>query len=214
MLNDKNPTPVALNPQVMINCEAGGTCNGGDPSGVYYHAYHSGIPDSTCMEYQAKNLNTWTCDPIDICKDCRGPAPDEGKDGQENCWAVTEFKRYYVSNFYVLYGADRMKAEIFMNGPISCGLMVTDGFEAYTGGIYSETNSWPIINHEISIVGWGFDEESQSEFWIGRNSWGTYWGEQGFFRIKMHSDNLAVEADCSAGIPTFTKPTSTFFDPI
>jgi len=70
-----------------------------------------------------------------------------------------------------------MKAEIYQNGPISCGMDVTDPFEAYTGGIYSEVKRFPMINHEISILGWGYDEDSKQEFWIGRNSWGTYWGE-------------------------------------
>jgi len=34
---------------------------------------------------------------------------------------------------------------------------VTDAFEAYTGGIYSEKKMFPMINHEISILGWGLD---------------------------------------------------------
>lgn len=70
-----------------------------------------------------------------------------------------------------------MKAELYANGPISCGIAVTDNFEAYTGGIYSEVKKFPMINHELAIVGWGLDEETQTEYWIGRNSWGTYWGE-------------------------------------
>ena len=49
LLKDVAPTPVGLNAQVMVNCDAGGSCNGGNPLGVYYHAYHTGIPDSSCM---------------------------------------------------------------------------------------------------------------------------------------------------------------------
>lgn len=205
LLKDHNPTPIDLNAQVMINCEAGGDCNGGDPSGVYQYAFDKGIPDSSCEQYVAKNLNKDTCGPMDICKDCRGPPPAPGDDGQENCWAV-DYKKYFVSSYYSISGADQMKAELTKYGPISCGIMATDPFEHYTGGIYSEVQSWPMINHEIAVVGWGFDEASQTEYWIGRNSWGTYWGEMGFFRMEMHKNNLAIETDCSAGIPTFVKP--------
>lgn len=88
-----------------------------------------------------------------------------------------------------------MKAELYANGPISCGIHVTDNFASnYKGGIYSEKVLLPIVNHEISVVGYGYDEETDQEFWIGRNSWGAYWGEEGFFRMKMHGDNLAIES--------------------
>jgi len=33
--------------------------------------------------------------------------------------------------------------------------MVTDEFEKYTSGIYSEKSFFPMINHEIAVVGWG-----------------------------------------------------------
>jgi cathepsin X len=138
LLKDHNPTPVGLNPQVMVNCQAGGDCNGGDPSGVYDYAYTTGIPDSSCEQYVAKNLNKNSCDAIDVCRDCRGPPPAEGQSGLDNCWAVTNYKKYYASNYYSISGADQMKAEIFKNGPIACGIDATDAFELYNGGIYSE----------------------------------------------------------------------------
>jgi len=78
-----------------------------------------------------------------------------------------------------------MKAEILNFGPIACGVHATDKFEEYTGGIYSEFVGYPEINHEIAVVGWGKDDNSGEEYWIGRNSWGTYWGENGFFKMKM-----------------------------
>lgn len=99
-----------------------------------------------------------------------------------------------------------MKAEIHAHGPISCGIHVSDAFVEYTGGIYSEHIRFPMINHEISVVGYGHDDESGQDYWIGRNSWGSYWGEWGFFRMKMHGDGLAIESDCVAGIPTYDKP--------
>ena len=121
-------------------------------------------------------------------------------DGHSTCTAIEKYPNYKVSEYGFVAGADRMKAEIYARGPIGCGMMVTDKFEKYTGGVYSEFTLFPQINHEISIVGWG-KTETGTEYWIGRNSWGTYWGENGWFRIKMHHDNLGIESDCDWGIP-------------
>ena len=70
----------------------------------------------------------------------------------------------------------------------------------YHGGIFSQKTD-ARLNHAISVVGWGKDKESGEEYWVGRNSWGTYWGEEGFFRIKMYEDNLSIMSDCLFAIP-------------
>lgn len=80
LYNGLYTTPIDLNAQVIVNCRAGGSCNGGDPSGVYDYAYTFGIPDSSCEQYVAANLQK-RCSPLDLCKDCRGPPPEVGDDG-------------------------------------------------------------------------------------------------------------------------------------
>lgn len=81
------------------------------------------------MNYIAVNLKKDTCDAIDICRDCRGPPPAEGAELEENCWAVTNFRKYYVSSYHGFSGIHAMKAELLKNGPISCGVGATDKFE-------------------------------------------------------------------------------------
>ena len=74
---------------------------------------------------------------MDICKECAPPAPRKEEDGQENCFAVQEFRKYYVSSYYKLSSPEQMKADIYHYGPISCGIFATPAFESYTSGIYS-----------------------------------------------------------------------------
>lgn len=191
----------ALSPQVIINCKAGGTCNGGDPLGVYKYGNTSGIPDDTCQQYVAKDPAEYSCSPMQQCMTCVPPAPAPGQEG--NCSAIETFPRYYVSAYGSVSGIQAMKEQIYQYGPIGCGVDASAQFELYTGGIFSEWILFPEINHEISVVGWGV--ENNTEYWIGRNSWGTYWGENGFFRILMGKDNLDIEKDCDWGIPTLPK---------
>eukprot|EP00455_Lapot_gusevi_P042960 TRINITY_DN5170_c0_g1_i2.p1 TRINITY_DN5170_c0_g1~~TRINITY_DN5170_c0_g1_i2.p1 ORF type:complete len:601 (+),score=211.68 TRINITY_DN5170_c0_g1_i2:77-1879(+) len=192
----KGLTPhLVLAPQVLINCNGGGSCEGGDPSGAYDYIQQNGISDETCQPYRAADGQ---CDSLAICDNCHS-TPSNFTPGV--CEQQKTFNLYYVSQYGSVSGIDQMKAEIYARGPIGCGISVTSGFEAYTGGIYSEFSLFPMINHEISVVGWGV--ENGTAYWVGRNSWGTYWGEQGFFRIKMGSDNLAIETDCVWGVPAF-----------
>lgn len=105
---------------MVINCQAGGSCNGGDPAQVFEYAMSDGLVHSSCMNYIAYNEVDSLCGAIDICRDCKGPAPLAGESGIKNCEAVTD-KRYYVNEYWHVVGAEQMKAEL-QDGPISCGI--------------------------------------------------------------------------------------------
>jgi cathepsin X len=157
---------INLAPQVLINCDTGGSCNGGNPGGAYRYIKQSGITDQTCQAYQATNL---ACDDLAVCETC-SPGANSSTFTPGTCEKVDAPLVYTVSEYGSVKGADAMKAEIFARGPIGCGVDATDGFEAYTGGVYSEAKRFAMINHEISVAGWGVDEDG-TEYWIGRNSW-------------------------------------------
>jgi len=210
ILNNAQYPQIALSPQVIINCNAGGDCDGGNPLGVYQFGNTNGIPEESCQNYMATNPPNFDCAPINQCKTCIPPAPSQNETGEVNCTVAQQFNVWTISQYGTVSGAANMKAAIYANGPIGCGMDVTSNFELYTDGIYSEYVPFPQINHEISVVGWGVDANTGVEFWICRNSWGTYWGVHGFFLMQMYSNNLGIETDCDWGIPSQTSTPSPY----
>jgi len=199
-------SPVGIDAQMIVNNQWGGSCNGGNPNQVYEAANQYGLVHSSCVQYVADNLGG-PAGGRDQCADCTWPPPPANETGLDKCTFREPNKRYYVKSYYSISGATAMMAEL-QNGPISCGVHATDEFEKYSSGIYSEYVRFPLINHEISVVGYGYDATSNQSYWIGRNSWGTYWGESGYFKMIMGpaNTNLAIERDCVAGEVTWTKP--------
>jgi len=186
-----------LSPQNVIDCGNAGDCDGGDDIPVYAYAHSNGIPDETCNNYQAANQD---CTPMNQCGTC---SPDGG------CAPISNYTLYMVGDYGSLSGSDQMKAEIYTRGPISCGIDATDQLEAFQGAasagdpIYQEYNPNPEINHIISVIGFGVDTTSSTPYWVVRNSWGTPWGTNGFFRIVMDKPdyNLAIQSGCGFGVP-------------
>lgn len=73
-------------------------------------------------------------------------------------------------------------------GPVAVAIAASSStFQLYRSGIISSTACGTALNHAVNIVGYG--SESGKLYWILRNSWGTNWGESGYFRILRTTAN-------------------------
>jgi hypothetical protein len=95
-----------------------------------------------------------------------------------------------------------------VSGPVVASFSVPASFDYYTSGVYEDTpsmselvNSW----HSVLIVGWdNHSDDSDEASWIVKNSWGSEWGDDGFFEIQRDSATrfgtqaTALEVDATA----------------
>jgi len=183
---------VNLSPQVLINMETGGgDCDGGYAGDAMQYLYDNGVPDETCQNYMAQN-SPHQDDSFNVCYTCE---PDRG------CFAV-DGQLYTVQEYGYISGADMMKSEIYARGPIACSMFVDLGFQEYTSGIYSSQTDED-ADYLVTIVGWGYDESEDMEYWIGKNNWGIAWGENGYFKMEAGVNSNGIEENCIWGVPSF-----------
>lgn len=146
------------------------------------------------------------------CMDC---TPEDG------CTAVEDYDTYtvgeygYVPSETLENGSTSHEGpimqELFQRGPVSCSIFSDAKLKEYTGGVFSDKTHYDHTNHVVSIVGWGVDEDG-TKFWNVRNSWGTYWGEDGFFKIQRGANNRRIQSACTFGVPVDTWSEKKFTD--
>ncbi|CAM9666941.1 unnamed protein product [Ectocarpus sp. 4 AP-2014] len=181
---------INLSIQVILNCatEVAGSCHGGTHTGTYEYASNNPVPFDTCQNYQAEDN---TCDAIGKCKTCW--SFDQG------CEAVQSYPNATVSEYGTVVGEENIMAEVFARGPVACDINASPLHE-YAGGIADIPELPAETDHVVAIAGWGETEEGV-KFWIVRNSWGEYWGEGGWFRIKRGENQLLLESNCGWAVP-------------
>lgn len=85
-------------------------------------------------------------------------------------------------------------------GPISAAIHVTKNFQFYGDKIFDDPecrNSPDNLNHAILIVGYGQEADGR-KYWLVKNSYGTTWGVDGYFKVAKDEGN-------KCGIATYAR---------
>lgn len=178
-----------LSEQVVLSCVTSGDCTGGYFSDALLYFKNTGVPGEGCYPYIEDDGN---------CNDkCDDP----------------NFLEKITSVSNQLWGSSTTVSNIkskLNEGPLVVRMLVpTDntfnGYPGYQGGIYNY-NGGPIPNtqgHAVLIVGY---DDGQQCFKV-KNSWGTGWGEEGYFRIAYDdvTDDVQFGTYARNGSGVFTE---------
>ena len=156
-----------LSPQQLVSCapndqHCGGTggCGGSTMKLAFNYTEKHGLSKESSYPYRGI---TGSCDAAKI----------------DSAVSIKGYVGVQMNNYTALMDA------IANVGPVS--VMVAAGFSSYEEGVYSGNCGWT-VDHGVQLVGYGFDEEANKDYWLVRNSWGKSWGEAGYVRIHRFGE--------------------------
>jgi|GEM_PF-4836028 len=147
----------------LFFCGCGSCCDWGwNQSAAANYLQNYGVPDENCFPYVDYNVSC-------------GNSCDE--------WAERAVR---VEGWnWVADNVDAIKGSLLI-APLSTTMLVYTDFFYYHQGVYEHV--WGEIEggHAITLVGYNEVED----YWICKNSWGTRWGENGWFRIRYEESGI------------------------
>jgi C1A family cysteine protease len=132
----------------------------------------------------ASCTNGWSISPaVDACK-MPGIADEASfpyTDREQPCNLLPDWENRVIkiAGWHTVSEPAELKNWLSTRGPLVTCFTVYGDFFAYTRGIYRHVSGDLVGGHCVSVVGYNDNDG----FWICKNSWGTEWGEAGFFSI-------------------------------
>ncbi|KAK6727078.1 hypothetical protein RB195_005026 [Necator americanus] len=105
---------------------------------------------------------------------------------QNACRLKNTTERVYIHSYRTLSSNEDAVADwIAANGPVTFGMNVTKSLYSYRSGIFSpskeDCEQHSLGSHALTFVGYG--TEGGQPYWLVKNSWGSRWGQNGYFKM-------------------------------
>ena len=174
---------VELSPQDQVSCKDN-KCKLGDLVSSWKYYETEGVVSEKCFPFVSGDLSEFP--------EC----PNEVKQCSDESEKFIKYKAIADSS-EALETADVIKKEIMKNGPVQAGMMLFESFKYYESGIYQAQSGKMLGWHALTLVGWGVEDGVQ--YFIGLNSWGKDWGENGYIKIEVSTAGISQYG--YAGLP-------------
>ena len=119
----------------------------------------------------------------------------------------------YVTKALPDYNCDenKLKALVATYGAAVASIYASDVSLGNYGNVVFNKCTNTSTNHAVLVVGYGTDPTSKLDYWLIRNSWGTNWGANGFFKLQRGNGQCGIGKKCYAS--DCAKTTGPISDP-
>lgn len=198
-IESRGAAPHSLSAQNLMSCNNHGQngCKGGNLDRAWWFIRKRGVTTEDCYPFRSGDTGS-----IGRCLVARGQTGGQCPSG-----IPFRIQRVFHSTppYRISMSERDIMAEIEMNGPVQATFKVKEDFFMYKSGVYSYSRvvpeSTPVSEekysyHSVRIIGWGVDTSSgrNLKYWLCANSWGKYWGENGYFRIARGTNECDIES--------------------